>query len=248
MGSVTLLELKKKVQDRGLLFWTLILPILFIVLFLSVFTAGQEEETKREVVISIVPGYTVMFVFFIIISMCSTILKDQGQGMIARLSSTPITSFGYLMGKWIPYTLVVMIQIVILFVFGKIVYNIPFEQPLLLLVLSIFLTFTVTGIGLAISMMIQTENMGIAITQVIALGGAVLSGLWMPIDMMPDFIQVLAHFLPQYWAHQAFQNGMNGSLSIADFYRTLLVLCGFGVAGFLIAFIRYPAFLKRARN
>ncbi|HLR02688.1 MAG TPA: ABC transporter permease [Virgibacillus sp.] len=248
MRSLTILELKKKVQDRGLLFWTIILPILFTVLFISVLTSGEEAEMRDAIIVSIVPGYTVMFVFFIIISICSTILQDKNQGMIARLASTPLTRFEYLMGKWFPYMIVVMIQIVILFVFGKLVYNIPFQQPFQLFLLSICLTFCVTGVGIAIAMLIKTENMGIAITQVIALGGAVLSGLWMPIDMMPDFIQTLAHYLPQYWAHQAFQDGMNGTLAAGNLLRTSSILCGFGVAGFLIALIRYPAFLKRAKN
>src|SRR5699024_8214182 len=126
--------------------------------------------------------------------------------------------------------------------------NIPFEQPVFLLVLSFFLTITVTGIGLAIAMIVNTENMGIAMTQVIALGGAVLSGLWIPIDMMPGFIQTIARYLPQYWAHQAFQDGMNGTLSVADLFQTSLVLCAFGVVGCLIAFLRYPSFLKKATH
>src|SRR5699024_11492724 len=97
----------------------------------------------------------------------------------------------YLFGKWLPYMIVVFAQIFVLFVFGKIVYNIPIEQPFQLLCLAIALTFTVTGIGLAIALIVKTFNMGLAITQILALGGAVLSGLWVPIEFMPHFIQVI---------------------------------------------------------
>src|SRR5699024_5630288 len=128
MRSLTILELKKKVQDRGLLFWTIILPILFNVLFITVLTSGEEAEMRDAIIVSIVPVYTVMYVFFIIISICSTILQDKNQCMIGRLASTPLTRFEYLMGKWFPYMIVVMIQIVILFVFGKLVYNIPLDR------------------------------------------------------------------------------------------------------------------------
>src|SRR5699024_12775220 len=100
MGSVTLLELKKNIQDRGLLFWAIILPILFIVLFFSVFTSGQEDVMKDEVILSIIPWYTVMFVFFIIISMCSSILLDQNKVMVAMLLSTPLRSVKYLLLQW----------------------------------------------------------------------------------------------------------------------------------------------------
>lgn len=205
MNAVVKLEMKKNLQDRGLLFWALISPIVFTVLFISVFTSGTEEVESKQVIISIVPGYTVMFVFFIMISMTESFIKDRNMGMIARISSTPLSPYLYLLGKWIPYMYIVSIQIAILLLFGKLVYDVPLEQPVQLSILAIALTFMVTGLGLLLAVVVKTNNMGIALTQVIALGGALLGGLWVPVDMMPDFLQILSRFLPQYWAHQDFR-------------------------------------------
>lgn len=248
MGAVFILEMKKNLQDRGLLFWMVVLPIIFTVLFITVFTSGAEKIAKQEIITSIIPGYTVMFVFFIIISMVSTFIKDRDLGMTARLASTPLSSKNYLLGKWIPYMFMVCIQIIILFGFGKVVYDVQMKQPILLFYLSIALAFTVTGLGLAMALLVKTENMGIALTQVIALGGALLSGLWVPIEMMPEILQTVATFLPQYWAHQSFQDAMHGTLMLEDFFTSLLVLMAFGCGGFLLAMVRYPYFLKQARG
>ncbi|WP_404457353.1 ABC transporter permease [Oceanobacillus kapialis] len=248
MRSIISLELLKNLQDRGLIFWMLILPILFTVLFISVFTTGTEGVAREQVILSIVPGYTVMFVFFITITMIANFIKDRELGMTARLASTPLPPYKYLLGKWIPYMYIVFIQIVVLFLFGKIVYDVPLEQPFFLLITSLLLTFTVTGIGLALSLLVKTNNMGIAITQVIALGGAVLSGLWMPIDMMPSFIQTFSKFLPQYWTHQAFQQGMEGSMELSELLLPNTVLLVYGILAFTIAILRYPTFLKMARG
>ncbi|HLQ98241.1 MAG TPA: ABC transporter permease [Candidatus Dormibacteraeota bacterium] len=248
MNAIINMELRKNVQDRGLIFWTLILPIIFTVLFISVFTSGMDEATQKEVITSIVPGYVVMFVFFIMISMVSTFIKDRDHGIVARLASTPLPPSLYLFGKWIPYMYVVLIQMFILFLFGKLVYNIPLEQPILLLILSISLTFTVTGLGLALALFSKTENMGLAITQVVSLGGAMLAGLWIPYDMLPNFLQMISKFLPQYWAHQAFQEAMTGTLAYIDFFQVIGILFGFGGAGFIVALLQYPKFLKQARN
>ena len=103
MNAVITLELKKNLQDRGLLFWALILPIIFTVLFISVFTSGASEQESREIILSIVPGYTIMFVFFIMISMTESFLKDSKIGMVARIAGTPLPSNLYLLGKWISY-------------------------------------------------------------------------------------------------------------------------------------------------
>ena len=209
------LEMKKNLQDRGLLFWALILPIIFTVLFISVFTSGAGEQESREIILSIVPGYTIMFVFFIMISMTESFLKDSKIGMVARIASTPLPSNLYLLGKWVSCMYIVFIQITVLLLFGKLVYQIPLEQPVSLLVLSVLLTFTVTGIGLALAVIVKTNNMGIALTQVIALGGALLGGLWVPVEMMPDILQKTSQLLPQYWAHQAFQDAMAGTLKMS---------------------------------
>lgn len=66
MGAVFILEMKKNLQDRGLLFWMVVLPIIFTVLFITVFTSGAEKIAKQEIITSIIPGYTVMFVFFLL--------------------------------------------------------------------------------------------------------------------------------------------------------------------------------------
>lgn len=248
MVAIIGLEVKKYLQDRGLLFWMIILPIIFTVIFISVFTSGTTPETKEQVILSIIPGYTVMFVFFIMINMVETFLKDKNGGMTARIASTPLSPFSYLIGKWVPNIVVVLIQILILFTFGKLVYGVTLEQPLVIIIISFVLTITVTGIGLALALLVSTNNMGIAMTQIIALGGAVLSGLWVPIDMMPSFIQDIANFLPQFWAHQAYQDAMSGAIESLQLVKVSLILLSYGLIGFLIAIYRYPRFLKKARG
>lgn len=248
MKAVFKVEMIKNLQDKGLYFWTFILPIIFTVLFISIFTAGTEGADKEYVIISIVPGYTVMFVFFIIISMGFSFIEERNKGMVARLASTPLSPYAYLMGKWTPYMIIVMIQIIVLLTFGKIVYNIPIDQPVLLSLLAIILTLCITGMGLAISLLIPTGNMGVAITQVVALGGALLGGLWMPLEHMPTLFQKIGKFTPQFWAHEAFKDAMTGTLSHSNFLVAALVLLSIGCAGFIIALVTYPNFLKRAKN
>lgn len=248
MKAVISFEWKKNLQDRGLMFWMLLLPIIFTVLFISVFTSGTEGDAKKKVILSVVPGYTVMFVFFIMISMTESFLKDKKVGMISRVASTPLSPYQFLLGKWITYMYIVIIQILILLLFGKLVYQVPLNQPIYLFVLSLSLTFLVTGLGLLLAVTVKTSNMGIALTQLIALGGAVLGGLWMPIEMMPKFLQTLSNFIPQYWAHQAFQEAMAGTLGILDLIITVTILLGIGVVGFITALLYYPKFLKGAKG
>jgi|SRR5690625_756215 len=242
------LELKKHLQDRGLLFWMILLPIIFTVLFISVFTSGVDESTKQDVIVSIVPGYAVMFVFFIIISMVTSFIKDRDLGMVARLASTPLKVKSYLLGKWMPFLIIVFIQVIVLLIFGKIVYHVPFGQPLYIVSLSFILSFMVTGLGLLVALIVKTENMGIAITQLIALGGAFIGGLWVPLEMMPKFLQTIAKFLPQYWGHLGFREAMSGTLTLDGFIKISVILLAFALGSFIVALLYYPKFLQKAKG
>src|SRR5699024_8068112 len=144
--------------------------------------------------------------------------------------------------------IIVAIQIIGLQTFGKLVYNIPIQQPVYMAVIAIALTFCTTGLGLALSVLIRTMNMGIAITQIVALAGALIGGLWIPTDLMPDFFQTISHLTPQYWAHTGFKEAMEGNASIASLLQSTLILIAFGCVGLLAAILFYPTFLQRAKN
>jgi|SRR5690625_548378 len=248
MTTIFTLEMRKSSQDKGLIFWTFILPIVFTVLFIAIFTGTVDEQMKEEMITSIVPGYTVMFVFFIIISMGTSFLQDRDNGWIARLTSTPLSPMQYLLGKWLPFSIIVLIQIIVLQTFGKVVYTIPIEQPVFLLLLAIALTLCTTAIGLAIAVIIRTNNMGIAITQIIALVGALIGGLWIPYELLPDFLQKIGAFTPQYWAHDGFMQAMAGTLTIQGLLKSTGVLLGYSACSLLIAYLAYPRFLQRAKH
>ncbi|MBM7578624.1 ABC transporter permease [Jeotgalibacillus terrae] len=247
MNAITKLEFKKKIQDKGLWFWTFILPIVFIVGFISIF-GGNTGADSEQLVVQIVPGYTVMFSFYIMISIVIAFIKDRDSGMTARIASTPLPTLQYFMGKWIPFILIVLIQIAVLFGFGVAVYDMPLGNAFALIMISVALAFVSTGCGMAMAVIAKTENMGIALTQVIALGGAMLGGLWMPVEFMPDIMQNIAQFLPHYWALQGYQTVILDGGNVLDVWASLLVLIAYGAVCIGIALSAYPRYLKLSKS
>ncbi|WP_282137824.1 MULTISPECIES: ABC transporter permease [Rossellomorea] len=247
MWAIVRMELKKNIQDKGLWFWTFILPIVFIIAFVSIFS-GDEKTSYKEVVTQIIPGYTIMFAFYIMISMVIAFVKDRDKGMVSRIASTPLPIRDYFIGKWIPFLLIVLIQVAVLFGFGVIVYDLPLGDPFALIMLSLSLAFIVTGWGMALAVLVKTENMGIAMTQIIALGGAMLGGLWLPVELMPDFMQKISKALPQYWAIEGYKEVILADGTIRDILFNIGILLIAGIAGGFIALAAYPRFLRLSKN
>lgn len=208
----------------------------------------QVASSEFDTITHIIPGYTVMFTFFIMISMVMSFVKDMQNGMVARLASTPLTKYQYLLGKWFPYILIVLAQIVALLLFGYFVYGVELGNIAALFLISLALAVITTGWGLALSLITKNENMGLAITQIIALGGAMIGGLWVPTEFLPEFMQTMGLFLPQYWAQQGFLEVMMYGGGIMDIFMHVGILLGYALLGLAIAILGYRRFLAAARG
>jgi ABC-2 type transport system permease protein len=206
----------------------------------------MENSTAYNIISQVVPGYTVMFVFFVIISMLKRFLGDKESGMTARLRSTRMSPISYLLGMWVAYLGVTLIECTVLLTFGHFVYDLQMGDLFAICVLVFMLAVCGTGIGLALSMLVRSENQGMAFTQLLTMGGAVLGGLWFPVDLMPKAIQTISHFTPQFWAQKAFQDIMLRGVHVSGIVNSLLVLASIAALGLIVALLRYKRFLKTA--
>lgn len=205
-----------------------------------------EQASGKEYSIAdqIVPGYTVMFVFYIMITILRSMFKERDSGILERVRTTPLKSFQYMLGMWFPQVLAAMIQITVLFAFGHWLLNLELHDYAFLFLLSLALSLCATALGMMITMLVKSENQGMALVQILSLGGAAMAGLWMPIDMLPEGMQRFAHALPQYWAMQGYQALLFQTGDHQVLWQGIGILTGIAVIAIAIAASRYNAFAK----
>ncbi|RAL21042.1 ABC transporter permease [Thermoflavimicrobium daqui] len=208
----------------------------------------SQHSTKVDIITQVIPGFTVMFVFFIMINMIQRFFKEKDSGMIARLQSTAINPIHYLLGMWIPFVIAVLVQCTTLISFGYFVYDLKLGNVLAIMLLVLCLSLCGTGIGLAVTFLISGENQGVVLAQLFSMGTAMVAGLWMPIELLPSFAQMIGKFTPQYWAQQGFQDVMLRGADISDIWISLMILIAYGLVGLIIALICFPRFIRSATN
>jgi len=151
-----------------------------------------------------------------------------------------------LIGMWVPFVLTVIAQCAILFAFGHFVYGLHVGDLSALALVVLGLSIAGTGIGLGMSLIVPGESAAMVITQLISMGGAMVGGLWFPTYMMPQLIQTIGHFTPQYWAQHSLLDIVAHGAHVSDVLGGVLVLLVFGLAGLAVAFFRLPGFLRSA--
>lgn len=192
----------------------------------------------------IVPGYTVMFVFYIMITILRSLFKERESGILERVRTTPLKAFQYMLGMWFPQVIAAMVQITVLFSFGHWLLQLRLYNYGMLFLLSLALSLCATALGMMLTMLVGSENQGMALIQLLSLGGAALAGLWMPLDMLPPGMQKLAHVLPQYWAMQGYQALLFQTGNMQILWQGIGILTAIALAAILVAATRYNRFAK----
>jgi ABC-2 type transport system permease protein len=148
---------------------------------------------------NIVPGLIAIIMMVIAAMLTSlTIVRERELGTLEQLISTPLKSNELILGKLIPYFVLGYVDLLMTYLMGLYVFNVPFRGSLVLMffVSGIFL---VGALSLGFFISVVASNQFFA-TQVALLGtflpSFLLSGFVFPISNMPDILQIVTYIIP----------------------------------------------------
>lgn len=192
-----------------------------------------------------VPSFTVMFAFFVVGMMAAELLKEKREGSLRRLMAAPIPRWVIIAGKMLAYLGLVLVQVVLIFGVGSLVFQMPLgKSPLGLLVLTIALGLSVTGLGMMLAALSKSEkqadSIGILLGFVLgALGGCFLIGSPVPLYNSGGILQVLSRLTPHAHALMGYSKLLNEGAGVVQILPQVGVLLGMALVFFLIAAWRF---------
>ena len=156
----------------------------------------NEDLTSRNYVI---PGLIAVIMMILAALMTSlTVSKEWENGTMEQLISTPVKPTELVIGKLLPYLVIGGIDVLIVILMGRFLFQIPMRGSYLLLGIISFI-FLVGGlmIGMLISIATKSQLLSSQLSIVITyLPALMLSGFVYPIATMPIPLQVLTHIVP----------------------------------------------------
>ncbi|MBN2745706.1 MAG: ABC transporter permease [Bacteroidales bacterium] len=140
-----------------------------------------------------VPGILVLLVSLIGAFLSGmNIVREKEIGTIEQLNVTPIKKHQFIIGKLLPFWLIAMFDLCFGLVIAKIIFAIPILGSvwLILGVAAIYLIL-VLGLGLFISTITDTQQQAMFLAWFFFVIFIMLSGLFTPIEAMPEWTQRL---------------------------------------------------------
>jgi ABC-2 type transport system permease protein len=193
--------LKKLVRNPILLFFSLVQPIIFLVLFTQLFErfANVPGFPAESYLIFATPGILLQNAFGSALQSGNSIVSDMDTGYLQKMLVTPVSRYAILLGRLTSDAFRVLMQSTIIMILAFIMGAIPVTGILgmLLMLLTIaFFGLAWSGISLAIGLRTRSSETVFAFGSFLTFPLLFMSTALTPLDFMPDWIQTVSKLNP----------------------------------------------------
>ena len=240
----TVVELKNEVRNRESLGFTILFPIMMLLLFASIF-GGEVDGTDvaySQVYVAGIIGSSLMSTGFV--GLALGLVTERDSGMLKRLASTPMPKTSYFLGKVGRVLTTVLLQVLVLIGLGVALFGvqIPSGSDLLTFVWVFGLGVTAaTLLGIAIGGVIRNAKSATAVLNLPFVALQFISGVWIASDLLPGWLVGVSKVFPLHWvcrgmravflpdSFESIEQGGSWQLGTAA-----LVLGGWCIVGFVL--------------
>ena len=168
------------------------------------------------------------------------IVRENELGTLEQLNVTPMTKVQFIAAKLIPFWLLSLLIFSIGLAIGKLVFGIPMRGNLLLVYLAaaVYL-IVVLGLGLWISTITRTQQQAMFVAFFVILIFLLMSGLFTPVDSMPEWAQRVAEVNPVKHFVSIMRAVLMRGAGLETVGRPIVGLAAAGAAVLALAVMRY---------
>ena len=197
---------------------------------------GKEELMPNSVQHN-VPAWALFAIFFIVVPLSINLVKEKSQGTSVRVRVSPTPYYIHILGKTFTYLIICIIQFLLMVAVGIWLFplmDLPqFDvsgKMLHLLIVTLFAGLAAIGFGVLIGTVSDTQEQSapFGATSVVVL--AAIGGIWVPVFLMPEFMQKIAQFSPMNWGLNAYYDIILRNSGIGEIAKELIFLFLFYIA------------------
>jgi ABC-type multidrug transport system permease subunit len=178
-----------------------------------------------------VPGFSVTFLLLgMLLGVSLGLLDERDWGTLERLRAMPVPLGGVLSAKLLARFLVGVVQMVLLFAVGWLLFGISLgREPWLLLLPTAAIVFAGTAFGLVVAALATSREAVLPIGSIAIVTMAAVGGCWWPIDLEPRWMRQVALAFPTTWAMEAFNDLMIRRRGLDAALRPTAVMIAYGL-------------------
>ena len=189
----------------------------------------------------IVPGIIgVLLSMTLVLITSMSIVRERERGTLEQLIVTPIDKTSLMLGKILPFLLIAYVQITVILVLGRLLFQVPILGSLpLLYLLSFSFIVASLALGLLMSTLAKSQVQAMQLSFMFLMPNILLSGFMFPRQAMPAPAQWIGAALPLTYFLQILRGVLLKGIGIEHLWPQALVLTGFAVGLIVLSVLRF---------
>ncbi|MCP5094172.1 MAG: ABC transporter permease [Chloroflexi bacterium] len=197
--KLAFVQAKLYLREPMSVFFTLLFGPLLLIMFGFIF--GNDPQPMfgglGHLDIS-VPTYTAVIIGISgITTLPIAVATRREKGVLRRFSATPLKPITYFLADTLVPFVMTILGISLLFLTGKIIYNVRFEGQLFSMFMAVSLsTLAFFALGYALASLLPTARAAIVVGNVLIIPMNILSGALIPMEVLPETVSNVSRFIP----------------------------------------------------
>ena len=235
-------------RNRQARFFTLVLPLLFLVIFCSVFGNGTVHHQKLST--TYVPGLSALAVIASsFVNLVISITAQRETGVLKRRRATPVSAWVLIAGRTLTAIGMSLVVVAVLLAVGRIAYGVTLPTSTIpgVAFTTVVGSVTFCVLAYALSSAIRNEDAAQPMVQAIMLPLYFISGVFIAQSLMPSWLRHVAEIFPvehlSDGLHHAYDPTVHG---VGIVWSDIGVLAIWAAIGLAVALARFSWLPKTA--
>jgi len=235
-------DLKSFWRNPAATFFAVVLPVMFLFIFVTIFGNDNLELAGGR----LIKGSTYYLPGIVTLGIISTtftnlaieLTASRERGLLKRMRKTPLPTWAFIAGRTGTSVVTAVLLVVVLVAIGRVVYGVSVPTTTIggaLLALLVG-AFAFSALGFALTRVIRSENAAAPITNAVILPLYFISGVFIPVEQIPEGVRKVADVFPVKPLYDAFLLAFDPATNGAGIdWESLAVVAAWGVAGAVVA-------------
>jgi ABC-2 type transport system permease protein len=232
---------KAFVRNPASAFFTLIFPMMFLVIFSVIFGSGTMQIAPGHVIsvatfyVPAIATFSVITATYTNLAMALTFARDQGS--LKRIEGSPLPTWAYMSARIAHAVLTSILLVVLCCAFGRIFYDVTLPTTTLpAFALTVVVgAATFCALGVALTAVVPNADAAPAVVNGTVFPLLFISNVFIPLNNPPQWLDILGKIFPI----RHFADAMLGSFFALSgnglHANDLLVIAAWGVGGLIVA-------------
>ena len=190
---------------------------------------------------NVVPGLIGVILTMTMVMMTGLAMtRERERGTMENLLATPAKPFEVMLGKIVPYILIGYVQVTVILLMARLLFDVPMVGSLWLLSLALILFIAANlAVGFTCSPIARNQLQAMQLTFIFVLPSMLLTGFMFPFRGMPTWAQGIGEVLPLTHFLRVVRGILLKGNGIADIMPHLWPIALFMVVAGTVAMLRY---------